>query len=89
MPGKVDPANDRVRRFTESHVLVMSFPNGRWWTRLGLTFVNLGFRVMRMQFRVFMHPPELILVAAEKHGFTRSLNHRGLVWQVAALERTA
>jgi 2-polyprenyl-3-methyl-5-hydroxy-6-metoxy-1,4-benzoquinol methylase len=69
-------------------VLVMSFPSDRWWTRLGLTVVNFGFRVIRMQFRVFLHPPELILDAVERHGFKTRLNERGLLWQVAALERT-
>lgn len=67
----------------------MSFPNRRWWTRLGLTVVNFGFRVVRVQFRVFLHPPELILAAAEAYDLKTSLNHRGLVWQVVALERTA
>jgi magnesium-protoporphyrin O-methyltransferase len=70
-------------------LLVMSFPNDRWWTRLGLTIVNLGFRVMRVQFRVFLHPPDLILAAAEQHGLNTRSNHRGLLWQVTALERTA
>ena len=70
-------------------MLVMSFPNDRWWTRLGLTLVNFGFRVIRMQFRVFLHRPELILAVIEQQGFKTSLNERGLLWQVAALERTA
>jgi hypothetical protein len=83
MPKLAGAAAEGTRR-----MLVMSFPNGRWWTRLGLTLVNLGFRVMRVQFRVFPHPPELILAAVEKHGFSTKLNQRGLVWQVAALERT-
>jgi hypothetical protein len=68
--------------------LVLSFPNDHWWTRLGLTVVNLGFVVFRVQFRVFLHPPKLILAAVERHGFTTRSNRRGLVWQVAALDRT-
>jgi 2-polyprenyl-3-methyl-5-hydroxy-6-metoxy-1,4-benzoquinol methylase len=68
-------------------VLVMSFPNGRWWTRLGLTLANFGFRVVRIQFTAFVHPPELILAAVEHHGFRTRFNQRGLVWQVAAFER--
>jgi hypothetical protein len=28
-----------------------------------------------------------ILAAAERHGLRTALEHRGLVWQVAALER--
>ena len=35
--------------------LVMSFPNGRWSTRLVLWAANLGLRVARRQFRVFGH----------------------------------
>lgn len=70
-------------------MLVMSFPNSRWWTRFGLTFVNFGLRVIRMQFRVFMHAPDEILSAVEKHGFRTRLNERGLLWQVTALERIA
>jgi Methyltransferase domain len=70
-------------------VVVMSFPNDRWWTRLGLMVTNLGFRVVRMQFRVFLHSPNLILAAVEQHGFRKALNERGLLWQVVALERNA
>jgi 2-polyprenyl-3-methyl-5-hydroxy-6-metoxy-1,4-benzoquinol methylase len=70
-------------------MLVMSFPNRRWWTRFGLTIANLGFRVIGMQFRVFLHPPQLILAAVERHGFRTRINEVGLLWQVTALERTA
>jgi 2-polyprenyl-3-methyl-5-hydroxy-6-metoxy-1,4-benzoquinol methylase len=82
MPKLAGAAADRARG-----MVVMSFPNDRWWTRLGLTLANFGFRVVRMQFRVFLHPPDLILAAVEQHGFTTRLNERGLLWQVAALER--
>src|SRR5260370_27178745 len=68
-------------------ILVMSFPNYRWWTRLGLAIVNLAFRVIRMRFRVFLHPPARILAAVEQRGFKTRLNQPGLIWQVVALER--
>ncbi len=70
-------------------MLVMSFPNRRWWTRLGLTVANFGFRVIRLQFRVFLHPPELIQAAVHQHGFKTRFNERGLLWQVNAFERIA
>ena len=70
-------------------LLVMSFPNRRWWTRLGLTVANFGFRVIRLQFRVFLHPPELIQAAVLQHGFRTRFNERGLLWQVNAFERIA
>jgi magnesium-protoporphyrin O-methyltransferase len=72
-----------------SGMLVMSFPNRRWWTRLGLTVANFGFRVIRMQFQVFLHPPARILAAVEERGFKTRLNQPGLIWQVVALERTS
>ena len=83
MPKLAGAAAERARR-----ALVLSFPNDRWWTRLGLTVVNLGFRVFRVQFQVFMHSPKLILATVERHGFTTRFNQRGMVWQVATLERT-
>jgi len=84
MPKLADAAAKRARV-----MLVMSFPNDRWWTRLGLTVANFGLRVVRMQFQVFMYSPDLILAAVERHGFRTALNQRGLVWQLAALERNA
>jgi len=68
-------------------LLVMSFPNRRWWTRLGLTVANFGFRVIRLQFRVFLHPPELIQATVQQRGFRTRFNERGLLWQVNAFER--
>ncbi len=84
MPKLAAAAADRAKG-----MLVMSFPNRRWWTRLGLTVANFGFRVIRLQFRVFLHPPLLILAAVEQRGFKTRLNRSGLLWQVVALERAA
>jgi magnesium-protoporphyrin O-methyltransferase len=70
-------------------VLVLSFPNERWWTQLGLSFGNFGFGLFRVQFQIFMHPPDRILAAVEKHGFRTMFNDRGMLWQVVALERAA
>lgn len=84
MPKLAGAAADRARGR-----LVMSFPNRRWWTRLGLTLANFGFRVIRLQFRVFLHPPALILAAVEGRGFTTRFNQPGLIWQVVALDRTS
>jgi magnesium-protoporphyrin O-methyltransferase len=84
MPKLAGAAADRARG-----MLVMSFPNRRWWTRLGLTVANFGFRVIRFQFRVFLHPPALIVAAVEQRGFKTRLNQPGLIWQVVALERAS
>ncbi|GAC1508660.1 MAG: hypothetical protein NVS1B3_10120 [Candidatus Dormibacteraceae bacterium] len=84
MPKLAGAAAERARE-----LLVISFPNDRWWTQLGLSFGNFGFGLFGIQFRVFLHPPEAILAAIEQHGFRTTSNNRGLIWQVAALERAA
>ena len=84
MPRLARAAADRARV-----LLVMSFPSDRWLTRLGVSLTNFGLRVMRMQFRVFLHPPALILAAVEQRGFRLTVNQPGFLWQVVALEREA
>jgi hypothetical protein len=84
MPRLVGAAADRTRE-----VLVLSFPRESWWTRLGLALGNLALRAGRRQFHAFLHPPARILATAEEHGLRTTLNQRGLIWQVAALERAA
>jgi magnesium-protoporphyrin O-methyltransferase len=69
-------------------MLVMSFPNNRWWSELGLSFGNFAFGLFRIQFRVFLHAPDAILAEVERHGFKTTFNERGLLWQVAAFERS-
>ena len=84
MPKLTAAAAKHARR-----ALVMSFPNDRWWTRVGLNLVNFGFRVLRVQFQVFLHRPALILAEAERDGLLITSSQRGVIWQVIALERTA
>jgi magnesium-protoporphyrin O-methyltransferase len=82
MPKLVSAAAERTRS-----TLVLTFPNNRWWTRLGLSLVNLVFRLLRVQFQIFMHPPDRILAEAERHGLRARLSQPGLVWQLAAFDR--
>jgi hypothetical protein len=84
MPKLVSAAAEHA-----SGMLMLSFPNDRWWTRLGLAVANFGFRVIRLQFQVFLHPPVLIVAAVQQHGFRTRFNERGLVWQMTAFERIA
>ncbi|HKF18471.1 MAG TPA: methyltransferase domain-containing protein [Candidatus Dormibacteraeota bacterium] len=70
-------------------VLVLSYPKETWWTRLGLALGNLGLRVARREFQIFLHPPKKIIATAEQHGLRAVLNRTGLFWTVAALRRAA
>jgi magnesium-protoporphyrin O-methyltransferase len=76
----VGAAASRVR-----DCLVMSFPREAWHVRAGFRVVNLWFG--RVGFRVYVHPVERVLAAAERQGLRPAYEHRGRFWQVAALER--
>ncbi|HXV32404.1 MAG TPA: class I SAM-dependent methyltransferase [Gaiellaceae bacterium] len=80
----VGAAAERARRY-----LVMSFPRPRWAVRTGLGALNLVARLLRWEYRTWVHPPEAIVAAAERRGLALAAESSGKVWQVAALERAA
>ena len=68
-------------------VLVMSFPKRTWWTRLLIGMANYALRLSRQQFQIFVHPPDQVRAAAEREGLRTWHHHRGVFWQVLAMER--
>jgi 2-polyprenyl-3-methyl-5-hydroxy-6-metoxy-1,4-benzoquinol methylase len=78
----VGAAADRAKRY-----LVLSFPRERRLNRLGFGGLNLVARLLRWEYRSYIHPVAEILGAAERRGLQRAEEHRGLVWQTAAFER--
>jgi 2-polyprenyl-3-methyl-5-hydroxy-6-metoxy-1,4-benzoquinol methylase len=84
MPRLTGAAAERAARR-----LVMSFPNGRWWTRVTIWAANAGFRIARVRFHIFTHRPDRIVATAEAAGLKTSLNQPGFFWQLVALERPA
>ena len=78
----VGAAAERTRRY-----LVMSFPRPRTLIRLWTAAVNLAARLLRWEYRTWVHPPEAILAAAERRGLMLAGESRGRIWQVASLER--
>jgi 16S rRNA G966 N2-methylase RsmD len=75
-------AAERARR-----LLVFSHPPRNAGSRAVIGAQNLGFRVMRRQFRTFVHPPEAMLDVCRARGLTAALAHRGAIWQVDGLTR--
>jgi 16S rRNA G966 N2-methylase RsmD len=75
-------AADHARR-----LLVFSHPPRNLLSRAIIAAQNLGFRVMRREFRTFIHPPPAMLAVLEHHGLQHTFTHRGIPWQVAGLER--
>jgi magnesium-protoporphyrin O-methyltransferase len=75
-------AADHARR-----LLVFSHPPRNPISRAIVATQNLGFRVMRREFRTFAHPPPAMIAVLEQHGMRPVFAHRGIPWQVAGLER--
>jgi len=65
--------------------LVLTFPRDAWWVRAAFGAMNAGLWALRMRFRVYAHPVEGLLAAAE--GMRVAGGGRGAVWQTAVLER--
>ena len=69
--------------------LVMSFPRERPLIRLGLGAMNFVARLLRWEYRSFVHPVAEIVAAAERRGLRPVYAHDALIWHIAALERPA
>ena len=79
----VGAASDRAQRY-----LVMSFPRPRRAVRVLFGALNAGARLLRWEYRMWLHPPEALIAVAERRGLSLAEESRGRLWQVAALERT-
>jgi hypothetical protein len=75
-------AADHARR-----LLLFSYPSAGAVARVIIAAENLTFRLRRMQFRVFAHPPARMLTVLGDRGLHATLTHPGTAWQVAGLER--
>ena len=68
-------------------LVVFSHPPRNVLSRLLFASQNLVFRLRRIEFRTFTHPPAEMLAVLESRGLRHTFSHRGLVWHVAGLER--
>ena len=67
--------------------LVLSFPRDLLWVRAAMAAMNAGFRILRRQFRVFVHSPAELVRAAEGEGLSLVESGQGSLWAFAALRR--
>jgi hypothetical protein len=63
--------------------LALVYPRDTWWIRTGIRALNMGFRIMRRSFRVFVHRPSAIAAAAEAAGLAMAETGRNLTWEFA------
>jgi magnesium-protoporphyrin O-methyltransferase len=67
--------------------VVFSYPPRNVASRLWVAGANVVLRIMRREYRTFAHPPREMLSLLEQRGLRPTFARRGLVWQVAGLER--
>jgi 2-polyprenyl-3-methyl-5-hydroxy-6-metoxy-1,4-benzoquinol methylase len=68
-------------------LLIFSYPPRNAVSRLLIAAQNLFFRLRRIEFRTFAHPPARMLAILEEGGLRRTYADHPLVWQIAGLER--
>jgi 2-polyprenyl-3-methyl-5-hydroxy-6-metoxy-1,4-benzoquinol methylase len=78
----VGAASERAKRY-----LVLSFPRPRALIRAWFSVVNIGARLLRWEYRTWVHPPQALIEAAERRGLRLASESSGRIWQVALLER--
>jgi hypothetical protein len=68
-------------------VLVLSYPRPTTLIRATAWLQNTIFRLLRRDFRVYIHPPATLSAAAVAGGLQRTDAHTGLIWESAMFER--
>ncbi len=69
-------------------LLGLVYPHEGWWVKLGIKYVlNLGLRLSRNPFRVFVHPRAEVERVVEDHGFMRRFYRKVGPWQVVVYAR--
>jgi len=67
--------------------LALSFPRDTWWLRLAFRLMNVWCRLTG-GFQAFVHPPAVVVGAAERSGLETVVDERaGRVWRVAVFVR--
>ena len=69
--------------------LVLSYPRDAARVRLGIRVLNAGQWALRRSFRAFVHSPDGLRAAAEKHGLRVTDTGRSAFWEFTTLQRVA
>ena len=69
-------------------LLLLTYPQDRWYVRFGVRVINVFLGLSRCGFRTYAHPIEQILAAAAAHGQTPvARKQHGALWESASLGR--
>jgi len=65
------------------------YPRDSWLGRVGVAFLNAGFRLSRSSFRAYVHRTAEVDAILAAHGLVKRLHRTTLMWQLALYERPA
>ena len=68
-------------------LVVFSYPPQNVVSRVFVAAANLVFRLLRREYRSFVHPPAAMLAVLEERGLRDAFASHSVVWQVSGLER--
>jgi magnesium-protoporphyrin O-methyltransferase len=77
MPGLVNAAAGKAQR-----IIGLVYPVDRILFRAGVAAINLGQRIMRRPFRMFIHNTRQVDARIRSAGFRQRYSRKGLFWQV-------
>jgi predicted TPR repeat methyltransferase len=83
MDALVRLSADRARQYYG-----VVFPRDDWWVKFLNPIENLGFWILRVPFRVFIHPTKAVDAALRRKGFLPRFVHRTPLWQVFLYARS-
>ena len=69
------------------HLLALTYPHDRWFTRLFVTIINGLRRLRGTPFRAYIHPPGAMAAVVEGRGLRRRWTGGTVVWKVEVYER--
>jgi magnesium-protoporphyrin O-methyltransferase len=69
------------------HVIALSYPADSWYSHVFISTVNTCQSLFRRRFRVFVHPPQVMLALLAQHGFDRVERRRHWSWELAVAAR--
>ena len=70
-----------------TRAIALSYPPERWWSHAFVRCANLGMRILRREFRTFVHPPGLMHAFLHDRGFQTVSVERAGTWEICVLRR--
>lgn len=68
-------------------VYAFTIPRDRWFVRFGVAVTAVGMKLLRSQFRSYVHDPEQIEARITSRGFTKRYENQTAIWRTQVYAR--